>query len=203
MTKAKERDPKEIDRLRANIERIKKDTPQLTVPLAPGVDDASLLVLANGPSRTKIEYKPGVAQDLPMQIRGNPANPGPVVPRRFLAVLSPAEPRPFTAAAAGSNWPGPSSRRGAALGPRHRQPRLAAAFRHGPGRDAQRLRHPGRTALASATARRSDRPLHGERLVDQMAAPRDHALGRVSAGQPSCRASRRPRSTRTIGCSGA
>jgi hypothetical protein len=30
-----------------------------------------------------------------MQIRGNPANAGPVVPRRFLAVLSPVAPTPF------------------------------------------------------------------------------------------------------------
>jgi hypothetical protein len=30
-----------------------------------------------------------------VQRRGNPASPGPVVPRRFLAVLSAAEPRPF------------------------------------------------------------------------------------------------------------
>src|SRR5205814_7504436 len=30
-----------------------------------------------------------------MQIRGNPANPGPVVPRRFLSVLSPDTPKLF------------------------------------------------------------------------------------------------------------
>jgi hypothetical protein len=31
-----------------------------------------------------------------VQVRGNPANLGPVVPRRFLAVLSPDPPKPFT-----------------------------------------------------------------------------------------------------------
>src|SRR5262249_48596752 len=55
----------------------------------------SLLVLADGPDHTKLEYKPGVAQDVCVQVRGNPAKAGPVVPRRFLAVLSPASPRPF------------------------------------------------------------------------------------------------------------
>jgi hypothetical protein len=64
-------------------------------PQVPGVDEASLLVLADGPARTKLEWKPGVAQDVAVQVRGNPANLGPVVPRRFLAVLSPNPPPPF------------------------------------------------------------------------------------------------------------
>jgi hypothetical protein len=51
--------------------------------------------MPDGPHRTKLEYKPGVAQDVPVQIRGSPSNLGPVVPRRFLAVLSPDPPRPF------------------------------------------------------------------------------------------------------------
>ena len=56
--------------------------------LAPGVEDASLFVLPDGPHKTKLDYKPGVAQDVAIQVRGNPASPGSVVPRRFLAVLS-------------------------------------------------------------------------------------------------------------------
>jgi hypothetical protein len=63
--------------------------------LVPAVDEASLHVLADGPHRTKLEWQPGVAQDVAMQVRGNPASPGPVVPRRFLTVLSPEPPRPF------------------------------------------------------------------------------------------------------------
>src|SRR5205085_395099 len=65
------------------------------VPLAPAVEDAGLYVLADGPYRTKLEYRSGVAQDVAVQVRGNPANLGPIVPRRFLAVLSPDSPRPF------------------------------------------------------------------------------------------------------------
>ena len=58
--------------------------------MAPGVEDASLHVLPDGPHKTKLDYRPGVPQDVALQVRGNPSNPGPIVPRRFLAVLSPA-----------------------------------------------------------------------------------------------------------------
>lgn len=66
-----------------------------TMYLAPAVDEASLHVLPDGPHRTKIEYQPDRAQDVAMQIRGNPANLGPMVPRHFLSVLSPDAPKPF------------------------------------------------------------------------------------------------------------
>jgi hypothetical protein len=62
----------------------------------PGVEDAALMVLPDGPHKTKVEYKPGEAQDVAMQMRGNPTTIGAVVPRRFLAVLSPETPRLFT-----------------------------------------------------------------------------------------------------------
>jgi hypothetical protein len=86
---------KQVGELTEEIERLKKSTPALSVALAPGVEEASLLVLADGPHKTKLEYKPGVAQDVAVQVRGNPANLGPVVPRRFLQVLSPGGPTPF------------------------------------------------------------------------------------------------------------
>jgi FtsZ-binding cell division protein ZapB len=85
---------KQIEDLKADVERLKK-TPHFDDPLAPAVEDASLLVLADGPHRTKLEYKPGEAQDVAVQVRGNPANLGPVVPRRFLAVFSQDPPKPF------------------------------------------------------------------------------------------------------------
>jgi hypothetical protein len=86
---------KQIAQIKAQIEKIKKTTPHYDAPLAPAVEDASLLVLADGPDRTKLEYKPGVAQDVCVQVRGNPAKAGPAVPRRFLAVLSPNPPPSF------------------------------------------------------------------------------------------------------------
>ncbi len=60
------------------------------------VEDAAQVVLPDGPHKTKVEYKPNEAQDVAMQLRGNPTTLGPVVPRRFLAVLSPESPKPFT-----------------------------------------------------------------------------------------------------------
>ncbi len=81
--------------LKSEIEQLKRTTPYYDTPLAPAVEDASLHVLADGPHRTKMEYRPSVAQDVAVQLRGNPANLGPIVPRRFLTVLSPDPPRPF------------------------------------------------------------------------------------------------------------
>lgn len=86
---------KKVADLKAQIEKLKKETPHYDAPTAAAVDDASLLVLADGLHRTKLEYKPGIAQDIHMQIRGNPTAVGPIVPRRFLSVLSPGEPKPF------------------------------------------------------------------------------------------------------------
>lgn len=83
-----------IQQLRVQIEELRK-TPQLETPAAFAVTEASLLVLPDGPNRTKLEYKPNEPQNVPMQIRGNAANPGSIVPRRFMSVLSPAEPTPF------------------------------------------------------------------------------------------------------------
>lgn len=54
--------------------------------VAPGVAECSLFVEADGPHRTKLTYKPGVAQDVAVQIRGNPAHSGQITPRRFLTV---------------------------------------------------------------------------------------------------------------------
>jgi len=86
---------KQTEELKGQIAEIRRATPQTDAELAPAVDEATLYVLADGPNRTKLEYKPGAALDVAMQMRGNPANSGPVVPRRFLAVLSPDPPKPF------------------------------------------------------------------------------------------------------------
>lgn len=63
-------------------------------PMALGVVDSSLHVVPDGPHRTKLVHKPQ-PQDVAMQLGGNPARTGPVVPRRFLTVLSANEPRLF------------------------------------------------------------------------------------------------------------
>jgi len=81
--------------LEQQAKEIEKTTPHYNAPQARAVDDAALYVLANGKDATKLEYKPGEAIDLQLQIRGNPSKLGPTVPRRFLTVLSPGSPTPF------------------------------------------------------------------------------------------------------------
>jgi hypothetical protein len=75
-------------------ERILRATPYLNEPLAPGVIESSMVVLPDGPHRTRLVNEPA-PRDVSVQVRGNPASAGPVVPRRFLAVLAGEEPRPF------------------------------------------------------------------------------------------------------------
>lgn len=85
---------KQIESLRGKITELQQ-TPQLNTPVAFGVTEAAMIVLPDGPNRTKIEYKPSEPQNVAMQIRGNAANLGAVVSRRFVTVLSPNEPVPF------------------------------------------------------------------------------------------------------------
>lgn len=87
---------KRIAEWNAEIEQIKKTTPKFSSAMVRGALDSSLYVLPDGLHRTKLEYKPGIAQDVALQVRGDPANPGPMVPRRFLTVLAKDEPKPFT-----------------------------------------------------------------------------------------------------------
>ena len=86
---------KQLADLQAAIKTIQDETPELKQPLARAVDDAGLQVVGI-PNGCKLVYKPGEALNIAMHLRGNPATEGPVVPRRFLTVLSPGEPRAFT-----------------------------------------------------------------------------------------------------------
>lgn len=79
--------------LRGKIETIKQETPRIDEPWAHVVEDSVLDVLPVGEDRTKLEFHPGKVRDLPLYRRGNLSDPGEIVPRRFLAVLSPAQPR--------------------------------------------------------------------------------------------------------------
>ena len=84
-----------IAELEAKIKAIENLTPAYHSAKAHAVDDAALYVLPSGPNQTRLEYKPGLAIDLCVHIRGNPAKPGALVPRRFLTVLSTGRPRIF------------------------------------------------------------------------------------------------------------
>ena len=72
-----------------------KDRPRFDGPTAPAVRDAGLWVDGSDPSWTGMDYRSGVGRDLPIFLRGSVTNPGPLTPRRFLAVLSPGDPPPF------------------------------------------------------------------------------------------------------------
>ncbi|MGE3778302.1 MAG: PSD1 and planctomycete cytochrome C domain-containing protein, partial [Pirellulaceae bacterium] len=85
----------QADELRREMDEVRRTTPGLEIPLACGLSDAALHVLPVGENRTRLEYRPGEALDLAIHIRGNPANRGPVVARRFLSVLAADSPPPF------------------------------------------------------------------------------------------------------------
>lgn len=82
--------------LTARIKRIEAETPGFKSLAVRGVTDGHVSVVSRGPNRTRLEYEDGVGHDIAMHTRGNPARPGPVVPRRFLTVLSRADSKPFT-----------------------------------------------------------------------------------------------------------
>ncbi len=79
--------------LRGKMETVRTETPRYEEPWAHVVEDSILDVLPEGEDRTKLEYRHGMSRDLPVYRRGNLADPGDIVPRRFLEVLSPAQPR--------------------------------------------------------------------------------------------------------------
>ena len=83
-----------ISNLESRI-RALKATPGYDSSLVPGAVDASLRVVeAKGTHGSRIVYE-SAATDMPVEVRGNPNKPGKVVPRRFVSVLSPGEPRPL------------------------------------------------------------------------------------------------------------
>ena len=83
-----------IAELEARLKALKATKP-FDGPTAPAVRDAGLWVDGSDPTWTALDYRPGVSRDLPVFLRGNAANPGPIVPRRFPAVLSRSEPKDF------------------------------------------------------------------------------------------------------------
>jgi hypothetical protein len=64
-------------------------------PRVPAMIESALVLGPGERQGTKFELKPGMVQDVAVQLHGNPAKCGPVVPRRFLSVLSPDPPPPF------------------------------------------------------------------------------------------------------------
>ncbi|MDB5385965.1 MAG: Planctomycete cytochrome [Planctomycetaceae bacterium] len=75
--------------------KVLKSTPLFHGPIANGVRDAGLWLNGVDPAWTLLDYQAGRSRDLPVYIRGNPANPGQIVPRRFLEVLASQGSQPF------------------------------------------------------------------------------------------------------------
>ncbi|QJX00712.1 PSD1 and planctomycete cytochrome C domain-containing protein [Frigoriglobus tundricola] len=86
----------QIKTLEARVADLKKREKALdTGPAVNVVRDAGTWVNGDDPAWTTIDYQPGRYRDLPVFIRGNPARPGPIVPRRFLELLSAKDSQPF------------------------------------------------------------------------------------------------------------
>ncbi len=86
------------DRVKAmkdEYESLEKELATDKTPLAPAVVDWGVWIDGSTPTVTWMDLRPGQARDLPVFIRGNVANTGDIVPRRFLTVLSKGEPEPF------------------------------------------------------------------------------------------------------------
>ncbi|MBN72010.1 MAG: hypothetical protein CME32_22355 [Gimesia sp.] len=80
---------------KAKIEEIKKNTPGFDLPLADALTEEQVRVEEISKDRMKIVYYPEKPRDLNVFIRGNAANLGKLVPRRFVRVLSDGKPEPF------------------------------------------------------------------------------------------------------------
>jgi hypothetical protein len=97
--KAKKPAPADAKALLEDLtDRIKEleATPGYKAVAVRGITDAHVSVVSRGPNKTRLEYEDGVGHDIAMHTRGNPNRPGPVVPRRFLTVLSGDDSKPFT-----------------------------------------------------------------------------------------------------------
>jgi hypothetical protein len=86
---------RKAEELRARAGEIKQTTPHYDAPQVCAVDEASVDVLPDGPDATRIEYHAEQPIDVAVQVRGDPANLGPMTPRRFLQVFSAGQPQTF------------------------------------------------------------------------------------------------------------
>jgi len=85
-----------IKSLEARVADLRKREKGLDVGMVANVvRDAGTWVNGDDPAWTVIDYRPGEYRDLPVFLRGNPARPGDVVPRRFLEALSTGKAKPF------------------------------------------------------------------------------------------------------------
>ena len=147
----------QLDVLASEVKRLEATPGYKTVPVR-GVTDAHVSVVSRGPNATRLEFEDGVGHDIAMHTRGNPARPGAVEPRRFLSVLSPAEPKRFTQGSGRLELARAVTTEGAPLAARVIVNRV---WRHHFGR--------GLVGTPSDFGRQGERPSHPE-LLDDLAA---------------------------------
>ena len=84
-----------VNAMKGEFEALEEELATDKTPLAPAVVDWGVWIDGSTPTVTWMDLRPGQSRDLPVFIRGNVANTGDIVPRRFLTVLSKGEPEPF------------------------------------------------------------------------------------------------------------
>ena len=89
----KDKNSPEAAAVEQQLNALRQQTPGFDAPFAHILKESSLFVLPEGDELTRLEYRDGIARDLPVFRRGNPGNTGEVVPRRFLTVFSADPPR--------------------------------------------------------------------------------------------------------------
>ena len=93
-TIAPELHPK-VSAMTEEVENLEAELAKDATPLTHAVVDCGVWIDGSTPTVTWIDLRPGQPRDLPIFIRGNVANTGEIVPRRFLTVLSKGAPEPF------------------------------------------------------------------------------------------------------------
>lgn len=81
--------------MKPEYEALENELAKDETPMTPAVADWGVWVDGSTPTVTRMDLRPGEPRDLPVFVRGNVANPGKVVRRRFLSVFEPGEPPPF------------------------------------------------------------------------------------------------------------
>ena len=136
----------------------------------------------DAPPRAMVLVDSPAPHDSPVLLRGNPANPGPVVPRHFLAVLSRGTPQPFTQGSGRLELAQAIASRDNPLTARVIVNRVwLHHFGKGIVRTPSDFGTRGDPPTPPRTARLARRALHGGRLVGQEAAQADPAVGRLPA----------------------
>ena len=94
-TIAPELHPK-VAEMREEVKELEARLARDSTPLTHAVVDAGVWIDGSTPTVTWIDLRRDEPRDLPVFIRGNVANTGDIVPRRFLTVFAEDEPEPFT-----------------------------------------------------------------------------------------------------------